>query len=664
MIKKRDHFTRRAFIHSSIVTGLGLTLNLLSCKKSIEPELSKPDDSAKPDDNEQLLRIIGVSLPFHMDVSKGIEFMIIGSGFAKGDEIIFQPVIGGSQGRVAVETITVTDNSTVIILPEGLFSARYEIYVSRNSKTALLGTTTLNIVFNANIPDRVGMTVKGTVYAAGVGLADVVVSDGYVVAKTDENGIYYLPSAKKNKYVFVSIPAHYEVAADKSLPLFFNRLSRAEHIVEIHDFELTPVNNDNHVVMVLGDMHLANRNQDISQFQSGFLADVNNAIQYHKNAGKKVYALTLGDMSWETYWQSNNYALPEYLQEMNKINALVFNTMGNHDNNPAVVGDWETADRFRAIIGPNYYSFNIGKVHYVVLDNVEYLNTNNRNYNGTIVADQMAWLRKDLDMITDKSTPIVIAMHIQLFSNPTINSGENETRTLRLTNSQELIAILNAFDKVHVFTGHTHLNYNIRYSPSLMEHNVGAVCATWWWTGRLADNQICKDGTPGGYEVWEADGRALKWTYKSIGYDMDYQFRAYDLNKVHITKDEYAPAYTGTSWNTYAVEYANPNQNNEVLINVWNYDTDWTVEVTENGVPLSVTRVVVRDPLHIISYSAKRLNDNAVPTADFVTAQSAHLFKVKASSPISTLEIKVTDCFGRVYAERMFRPKELGYHMN
>src|SRR5690606_4070457 len=176
-------------------------------------------------------------------------------------------------------------------------------------------------------------------------------------------------------------------------------------------------------------------------------------------------------------------------------------------------------------------------------------------------------------------------------------------------------------------------------------------------------NHVCKDGTPGGYEIWEAEGNDLRRTYKSIGYNEDYQFRAYDLNKVHITKDKYAAAYTGSSWETYAAEYADPNPHNEVMINVWNYDTNWTVEVTEEGAPLAVSRVHVRDPLHIVSYSAKRLNDNAVPTADFVTAKSAHLFKVKASSPASTLEIKVTDCFGRVYTEQMVRPKELGYQM-
>lgn len=664
-MKTPNRFSRRAFIETTLVTGLGLSLNLWSCTKSTDkpnptPEPPAPDDN----DNDNELRITDIVLPFSMYVSTGMSLVLIGKNFALKDVILFQPTTGSNQGRVTVEIKEVTESNCSIILPSGLESNRYQVYVQRGDKSFLLGSTTLNVVFDATLPDRTGMTIKGVVYANGSGLANVVVSDGFEVTKTDDQGIYYLKSAKKNKYIFVSIPAQYEVQTTQSLPLFFKRLERAEHIVEIMDFELTKVDNDDHVVMVLGDMHLANRNQDVSQFQNGFLKDLNQSIEKYKGLGKKVYALTLGDMTWETYWASTGFGLPEYLREMNKINAPVFNTMGNHDNDPAVSGDWNSSERFRTVIGPNYYSFNIGKVHYVVLDNIEYLNTpiGNRNYNGTISTDQMEWLRKDLGMIEDKSTPIVIAMHINLFSNPSL-SGGNETRNNRLTNSQELIDVLSAFSTVHIYSGHTHMNYNARYSPALMEHNIGVVCATWWWTGALANTHICKDGTPGGYAIWQANNREVQWVYKSIGEPEDYQFRSYDLNKVLLTKEEYAPAYNGSEWNTYAVEYANANLNNEILINVWNYDPEWKVEVTEQGVPLPVSRVRTRDPLHIISYSAKRLNQNAVPTADFVTGLSAHMFKAKASSPTSTIEIKVTDCFGKVYKETMIRPKNLSYTM-
>src|SRR5690606_11436363 len=253
----------------------------------------------------------------------------------------------------------------------------------------------------------------------------------------------------------------------------------------------------------------------------------------------------------------------------------------------------------------------------------------------------------------------------QLNNNPTLTGSGNQTSTIRLSNSAEFIAAFNGFPNVHVLTGHTHIQYHVENSTSLMEHNSAAVCATWWWTGRsgYANNQICKDGTPGGYVIWEMENKDLKWQYKSINYEKNYQFRAYDLNKVHITPAEHAPSYTGSEFSKYAAEYANKNNNNEILINVWGYDPKWKVEVFEGGQSLAVNRVSVLDPLHIISYSAKRLNVNAVPTADFVSSKTAHMFKTTAASPTSTLEIKVTDCFGNIYRETMVRPKAFGYLM-
>lgn len=670
-MKKRNNFNRRDFIKATAVTGLGLTLNLYSCTKNEEQMPQKPKDE---DTAGNKFTITDISIPLYLEVSKSSIVNIQGKGFETGDKIIFKSLTNTSSEFTA-DVKSATETYAVILIPENILSDKYRLTAARGPATATLGSTTLNVVFNANIPDKEGMTIKGVVYAAGAGVANVVVSDGIEVTKTDSNGIYYLPSNKKNNSVFVSIPGNYEVEKQGSAPLFFKKLSNPANTVETHDFSLTQVNNEKHVVLALGDMHLANRNNDVEQFQTGFLTDVNKSIQDIESKGTKVYALTLGDMTWETYWYENNYALPQYRTQMDQIKTTVFNSIGNHDNDPYVADDWHSAAKYRDILGPTYYSFNLGKIHYVVLDNVQYINTGgapgssgNRNYNAAIVAEQMEWLKKDLAMIEDKSTPIILAMHIQLNNNPTLNSSGNQTSTIRLSNSAEFMAAFNGFPNVHVLTGHTHIQYHVENSPSIMEHNSAAVCATWWWTGRngYAGNQICKDGTPGGYVIWEMEGKDLKWTYKSINHANNYQFRAYDLNKVRITPEEHAPSYTGASseFAKYAAEYANVNNNNEILINVWGYDTEWKVEVYEGGQPLDVNRVSVLDPLHIISYSAKRLNVNATPTADFVSTKTAHMFKARAASPTSTLEIKVTDRFGNIYTENMVRPKPFTYAMS
>jgi hypothetical protein len=86
-----------------------------------------------------------------------------------------------------------------------------------------------------------------------------------------------------------------------------------------------------------------------------------------------------------------------------------------------------------------------------------------------------------------------------------------------------------------------------------------------------------------------AGGQVADWYYKSFGYDRDYQFRAYDLNTIHITSARYAPNATPENrarLTEFAEPYATANNRNEVLINVFAYDPSWTVEVREGGIVL------------------------------------------------------------------------------
>ena len=62
---------------------------------------------------------------------------------------------------------------------------------------------------------------------------------------------------------------------------------------------------------------------------------------------------------------------------------------------------------------------------------------------------------------------------------------------------------------VSLISGHTHLNSNHEIKPGIIEHNIGAICGTWW----TADEN--RDGTPNGYDVFEITGSEIEWFYKS-----------------------------------------------------------------------------------------------------------------------------------------------------
>jgi hypothetical protein len=642
-----------------LVTLLGITAALSCCSEKPTPD---------PGSN---LVITGVSIPSTIDALTGGNITITGKGFAINDKI--RLTVNSDPSVIYVcNIISLTDQTATFTLPAGVTSGLYKISVTRGDDSLSLGSLTLNIVVSTDIPDIEGMTIKGVVYSDGVGVPGVVVSDGFEVTVTNSNGIYYLPSQKKHGYVFISLPGNYEVTYSNNSPQFFKRLTGGTG-VEQRDFSLISSNNNNHVVIAAADWHLANRNDDLLQFGNWILSDMNSLISSYSAAGKKVYVLTLGDMTWEVYWHENNFSLPNYLLQTHRINAPVFNTMGNHDNDPYVANDWLAEGSYRQHVGPTYYSFNLGAVHYVVLDNIEYLNTGAsqgvigaRNYNDVIVSSQLEWLKKDLATIQDKNTPLIIAMHIPLYRNPGLDGAGNQVNVINLANSSQFLTALQDFTNVHILSGHTHINFSVEHNNRLMEHNTAAVSATWWWTGKngYSGNHICKDGSPGGLGIWEIEGTDLKWYYKSYGKPKNYQFRTYDLNQVHITAAKYAPNSTDAALAPYAGPYATANTGNEVLINVWGYDPQWEVKVSESGTPLTVTRVTALDPLHIISYEAKRLNAGAAPTSSFVTGNTSHMFKVTASGPTTTLEITVKDRFGNIYSETMIRPKAFSYLMN
>ena len=603
-----------------------------------------PDNGGAAQSTE--FKISGVALPASVSTSTGEEviFKVYAQGPQPTDLLVF---VNDSGAEIKVPLSTCKGQEFGFIVPEGMFTDSYVIYVERDEQRVKIGKVAFTIQLNANINLNENTTVYGLVLCNGRPVKDVVVSDGYDVTKTDEDGIYQLASEKKHKYVFISIPSGYTVKLSGSQPVFFQHLVNSPSVKERVDFTLyEDTDQTKHTMVVMGDIHLASRNNDLAQFQN-FVNDLNTYMS--SNSSVKFYGLTLGDLAWDQYWISNGYDLTHYLKDIAKVNAPVFNTIGNHDHEQNAAGDFSTVAVYKQVVCPTYYSFNIGKIHYVSIDDIECTNngTGSRTYNTKVVNEVLDWLAKDIAMIGN-DTPVVISMHSPVY---------NETGTNRLTNSPRMLEILDG-RMTHIMSGHTHIMYNVEKDDHF-EHNAGAVCATWWWTGKESPGiHMSTDGTPGGYLLFNVDGTQFSWQYKATGKSLSHQFRTFDRNQIHITAEKYVPSATeqyAADFIKMAGDYSKASSANEVLINVWNYDPQWKVEVTENGTPLTVSKVTMKDPLHMISYPAKRWNANKEPT--FETGNTTHFFKVKASAPNTTLSIKVTDRFGNVYTEEMTRPK-------
>jgi len=626
---------------------------------------------SKDEATEVVSDSFGVSFdcPSLIEVSKGGEytFQVEGGEEPQASDVL---VLESTDGiSYTCTLVSVSENSFTVKISEGCESGTYRVFIKRGDRKKQIGSTYINIVEGMDFTPDAGTTVYGVVSTADGPVPGVVVSDGVEVTVTNEQGIYQLQSDKEWGYVFISVPAGYEVPAEGVLPQFYKMMKGDASTAERVDFSLTAVDGqDDYKVLVLGDMHLANRTGDLKQFME-FTSDLNAYRALHQQ--EKMYAIALGDMTWDLYWYSNSYALPEYLNTINsQVKGLqIFHTIGNHDYDYKATNDRDAESRFMDYIAPTYYSFNLGKVHYVVLDDIDcsnYDGTTSRDYEKRVSAGQLSWLAKDLSHV-DKSVPLVVVMHAQVFY-PSQTDGFKVDHDV--LNTTQLLNVLDGY-KVHFITGHTHMNYNVTPDDAVTggrevyEHNTGAICGSWWWSGYLTPGvHLSPDGTPGGYAIWSVNGTDMEWMYKATGWTEDYQFRSYDLNNVHFSLADVpqmpagVPASVKKEYMKYVDAYPE-NQDNEVLINVWNWNPRWTLKVTdENGNTLTPEEVWAYDPLHVAAMSVKRFNSSTLTsTPSFITEKFPHFFKVKAADADVDLTITVCDEFGHQWTENMQRPK-------
>lgn len=577
-----------------------------------------------------------------------VQFRIL---FGKAPESTDIVVLGDSGGKDHdCEIVNISTKYVSVALFDGVTTDKYSVSVRRGNAVRKMGDT--RIVISDGVEPAEGSTVYGRVYCDDKPLKGVVISDGVEVVSTDADGVYQMKSKKKYGYVFISIPSGYEVATEGVLPTNHVLLKAGASVAERVDFRVFEAGDQtNHTMLVFGDMHLAGGRNNDRQWFTQFCLEVKDYVSSHSS--EKVYAVTLGDMTWDYYWYDRNYQFLQYLDDVKQVGDLtIFHTIGNHDHDMMLPGDFQNAVQFTKEVAPDFYSFNIGKVHYVVLDNI--LSTSkgggkdDRKDNELVTDEELAWLAKDLSFVS-KSTPVVVTMHAT-----TSNLDTEANRTA-------LFGCLSGYDQVHFLTGHTHQVAN-RKSSNWYDHNCGAVCADWWDCVYKSDGKvhIGTDGAPGGYEIFNIAGSDFKWKFKGTGLDENVQFRSYDRNNIHLPVDKYMSGKTDAQiavFEAVAGSWMTANNANEVYINVWNYGPGWSIEVTENGKALTVSQAAsstFRDPLHILTYmpSCGKTKEDS-----FTTKSCSHMWMVTASSATSTLEIKVTDNFGNVYTETMSRPK-------
>lgn len=613
-----------------------------------------------------------VTIPATMDVTKGqvVQFAQEGGAVKASDRILLE-----KDGKSTPCTITEADDTHFSFrLPQSVETGDYSIYVSAGGKRTLLGKIKFTVVAaQISIPE--GATVYGLITdTEGNPLKDVVVSDGKNFAKTGANGVYGLKSDKEFGVVFMSVPSGYEPEANGVFPKMYQNTALSASVPENISFTLKAVDQTNFKVLYLGDQHLAKRTNDMAQYRL-FTSDVNNYIA--ANTATPVYAITLGDMTWDQYWK-NGFTLKQYVETANENlkNILIYNCIGNHDHDPNAIGITRAINPMVEYVAPAWYSFNIGQNHFVILDNIDcsaYDGVQDRPYFTNVYDPQLDWLRKDLEFV-DKSTPVYVMTHNSQFassSTPNVFSRRTKNDNGRVNNTADLIACFEG-RTVHFVNGHLHQQHTVlpkdtpeKYSFPVYEHNIPAVCGDWWYSGYYTPGcGVSTDGTPYGYAIFDFTGKGVKWDYKGTGMDQKIKFRTYDLNNVNFSNVKWSNHTGAAVINEFKkryvtnAKYDGSARRNQVLINVWNWNSDWKIEVkTTDGRTLKATQTREYDPLSILALTIPYWDRGVSSIPGTGTSYRFHFFTVDCPDATTDLEITVTDNFGNTYKETMQRPR-------
>jgi hypothetical protein len=311
------------------------------------------------------------------------------------------------------------------------------------TRTAAVTVLCVSLLALPGVDAQVSGTVFADLNANGrrdpgeAGLSRVAVSNQVDVVATDSTGAFRLSGAG-NGIVFVSVPEGYRAVSRywqraDSAPLNFAlaQSPRVEETVFIH----------------ASDVHI----QKSSLPRMDRLRSIIDSV-------RPAFVVVTGDLTRDALRVGEAEArgyFELYRQESARITVPVWNVPGNHENF-GIERHLSLVDKkhplygramYRHYLGPDYYSFTAGGVHFVGLNSVDY---EDLWYYGHVDSTQLRWLQRDLAHVP-RDVPIVTFNHIPFAAGAPSIHGYDDTpgmTVLRVGGKDQLRHVVSNLDDV------------------------------------------------------------------------------------------------------------------------------------------------------------------------------------------------------------------------
>jgi outer membrane protein assembly factor BamB len=239
---------------------------------------------------------------------------------------------------------------------------------------SIAGSTSAVTISGKVFEDRNG---NGNLDDSEPGIARVVVSDGKNLVQTSKTGDYELES-EAGRIVFVTLPKGF-----RSEEKFYTRIDTQKTV----HFPLVdwPQSRENAVRFVqVSDTHVTGAEDTIQTF----IEDIEEINTLQPAA---AFALATGDLV-NVGSKTNEYE--GYVKGIASFRIPFFSLPGNHDAKAE-----EGLQHYHRYLGPDYYSFNAGNCHFMLL--------NSMRFDEEV---QQAWIKKDL-AAAPKGSTLIFAFH-------------------------------------------------------------------------------------------------------------------------------------------------------------------------------------------------------------------------------------------------------------
>ncbi|MCC5876928.1 MAG: calcineurin-like phosphoesterase family protein [Candidatus Sumerlaeia bacterium] len=364
----------------------------------------------------------------------------------------------------------------------------------------------------------------------------VPVSNGIDVVLTDAEGKWELP-VEGDTVIFMTKPSGYAINTNENkVPQFFyvhrpdgspdlryGGVAPTGPLPESINFALQEIDEpEDYKIVLFADPQPRNWEQ-----MDYVLRTV--VGQVRKNDSDAVFGMTLGDILYDDL-----SFFPHYIKGVANAGIPFFGIIGNHDIDFDSPTDEYAGETYINYYGPRTYSFNVGKVHFVGLDNIIYAGgtrEQNGRYREGFRDSDMDWLERNLEHVPEDYL-VVIATH-----GPIWMSNRQPGNQLA-QNTDRLFDVLRDRERVLAINGHTHYNNHRTFTHEDGWHGDGhfhqaniATISGAWWGGPEGPTGVPfapqRDGTPQGYVLLNIEGNEYTTRYRGLGLPKDKQMNIY-----------------------------------------------------------------------------------------------------------------------------------------